>query len=124
MGTLRNLMIQNLTAGRAPAPAAALAEPATARSTAASSLQDTSTHILGATRATGRYAPKTPPEILLSTSVGDDKLPRGWKKMASTTHMGKAYYVNTDTGESTWTKPEWEMHMSKSFAGKCYYVNV
>lgn len=54
-----------------------------------------------------------------------EKLPAAWTKKESDKYKGKCYYVNTKTGENSWTKPSpWEKSESSSHPGKFYYKNV
>jgi len=59
------------------------------------------------------------------TAVRSEKLPAGWTKKESDKYKGKFYYVNTKTGENSWTKPSpWERLESSSQPGKFYYKNI
>uniref|UniRef100_A0A7S4V5M9 WW domain-containing protein n=1 Tax=Alexandrium monilatum TaxID=311494 RepID=A0A7S4V5M9_9DINO len=59
------------------------------------------------------------------TAAKTEKLPSGWTKKESDKYKGKYYYVNSKTGETSWTRPgEWERQESKSSPGTFYYVNL
>eukprot|EP00929_Paragymnodinium_shiwhaense_P118465 TRINITY_DN9038_c0_g1_i1.p1 TRINITY_DN9038_c0_g1~~TRINITY_DN9038_c0_g1_i1.p1 ORF type:complete len:563 (+),score=87.29 TRINITY_DN9038_c0_g1_i1:153-1841(+) len=62
----------------------------------------------------GRSAAKPPPpppppqpaSPVLRSRFGDSSLPPGWYAKASRSYAGSTYYVNAETGETTWTKPQ------------------
>jgi len=55
----------------------------------------------------------------------EERLPEHWKKKESDTHKGKFYFLNTKTGETSWTRPSvWEKKESTSNPGVFYWVNA
>lgn len=55
----------------------------------------------------------------------EERVPQHWRRVESKTHKGKFYYVNSKTGDTSWTQPVvWEKKESTSSPGVFYWQNA
>jgi len=73
----------------------------------------------------GVKRPREDDEEVRRKAAKTEKLPPGWIQKESDKYKGKFYFVNSKTGQTSWTRPsEWERQESKSKPGAYYYVHL